>query len=53
MMKLCDYGESALMIADFKASVARYHGDKFSVSKPEWIRLPANGARQLAERCTK
>jgi len=43
MMKLCDYGESALTITDFKASVVAATESNSPASKPEWIRLPGKG----------
>jgi len=43
LMKLCDYGESALTIADLKATIAAATDVQSPISKPEWIRLPNKG----------
>lgn len=43
LMKLCDYGESELTVADLRATVAAATEPKSPTTKPEWIRLPNKG----------
>jgi hypothetical protein len=43
LMKMCDYGENALTIADLNAAVSVATEVGTPGSKPEWIRMPTKG----------